>query len=78
MMNFEKDVLLPTLKLRRMRTMTLQVFSIVHKDSPLYLHNLINIEQHSYSFRYQKHCSAPQGKNIYLRYQVFAAKLIVE
>ena len=51
---------LPTLKLRRMRTMALQVFSIVHKDSPLYLHDLINIKQHSYSFRYQNTAVLPQ------------------
>ena len=51
---------LPTLKLRRMRAMALQVFNIVHKESPLYLHDLINIKQRSYTFRYQNTAVLPQ------------------
>ena len=33
--------------------MPLQVFNIVHKESPLYLHDLIDIKQSSFSLRYQ-------------------------
>ena len=55
-----KKSCLPTLKLRRMRAMPLQVFDIVHKESPLYLHDLIDIKQSSYSFRYQNTAVLPQ------------------
>ena len=32
---------MPTRKLRRLRTMILDVFEILHKESPVYLHDLI-------------------------------------
>ena len=51
---------LPTLKLRRMRAMAIQVFNILHKESPVYLHDLINVKHHSYSFRYTNTAVLPQ------------------
>jgi hypothetical protein len=40
---------LPTLKIRRIRTIAIETFKIVNKTSPLYLHDLITIKQSKYS-----------------------------
>lgn len=60
---------LPTLKIRRLRAMALESFKIIHKDTPMYLHDLLNIKTSSYSFRYTNRAELPQvnttkyGKN---------------
>ena len=43
---------MPSLKLRRMRTLALETFRIIHKETPVYLHDIINVKYNSYSFRY--------------------------
>jgi hypothetical protein len=45
---------LPTLKERRLRTMTIEVYKILHQESPSYLHDLIKIKDTKYCFRYDK------------------------
>lgn len=51
---------MPTLKLRRLRTMALEVFKILHKESPVYLHDLICFKNNHYSFRYTRMAEIPQ------------------
>ena len=68
---------LPTLKIRRIRTISIETFKIVNKTSPLYLHDLITIKQSKYSFRYQNTASIPSTRTT--RYGIktfkyFAAK----
>jgi hypothetical protein len=68
---------LPTLKIRRIRTIAIEAFKIVNKTSPLYLHDLITIKQSTYSFRYQNTASIPSTRTT--RYGIktfkyFAAK----
>ena len=53
---------LPTLKIRRIRTIAIETFKIVNKTSPLYLHDLITIKQIKYSFRYQNTASIPSTR----------------
>jgi hypothetical protein len=68
---------LPTLKIRRIRTIAIETFKIVNKTSPLYLHDLITIKQSKYAFRYQNTASIPSTRTT--RYGIktfkyFAAK----
>ena len=68
---------LPTLKIRRIRTIAIETFKIVNKTSPLYLHDLITIKQSKYSFRYHNTASTPSTRTT--RYGIktfkyFAAK----
>ena len=51
---------LPTLKVRRLRSMALETFKIIHKQTPSYLHDLIKIKESSYSFRYTNRADVPQ------------------
>jgi hypothetical protein len=51
---------MPSLKLRRMRTMTLVAFKIIYKETPLYLQNIITMKNNSYSFRYSNLTDIPQ------------------
>jgi hypothetical protein len=53
---------LPTLKIRRIRTIAIETFKIVNITSPLYLHDLITIKQSKYSFRYQNTASIPSTR----------------
>jgi hypothetical protein len=46
---------LPSLKIRRMRTMALETFKILNKSSPEFIQNIITIKEKSYNLRYQKH-----------------------
>ena len=69
---------LPSLKIRRMRTVAIEVFKIINKQGPTYLHNLIEIRNSSYNFRYSNQAILPRprtekyGKNSF-RYS--AAKM---
>ena len=51
---------MPSLKLRRMRTMALVAFKIIYKETPLYLQNIITMKNNSYSFRYSNLTDIPQ------------------
>ena len=42
---------LPSLKIRRLKTIAIETFKIIHKKSPSYLHDLINIKLQNYNFR---------------------------
>jgi hypothetical protein len=42
---------LPSLRLRRLRSMAIEVFKIINKQTPVYLHDLVTIKKSSYSFR---------------------------
>ena len=44
---------MPSLKVRRLRSIAIETFKIIHKESPIYLHDLVNIKKHIYSFRYE-------------------------
>ena len=44
---------MPSLKVRRLRSIAIETFKIIHKESPIYLHDLVNIKKHNYSFRYE-------------------------
>ena len=45
---------MPSLKVRRLRSIAIETFKIIHKESPIYLHDLVNIKKHNYSFRIRK------------------------
>jgi hypothetical protein len=42
---------LPSLKITRLKTIVVETFKIIHKNSPSYLHDLINIKLQNYNFR---------------------------
>jgi hypothetical protein len=42
---------LPSLKIRRIRTIAIETVKIIHRKSPQYLHDLIDIKARSYNFR---------------------------
>lgn len=50
---------LPSLKVRRMRSLAIEVFKIINKDCPVYLHDLIHLKENTYSFRYQNTADLP-------------------
>ena len=62
---------LPSLKVRRLRTFALEVFKIVNKDYPVYLFDLIDIKNTSYSFRYQNKAALPQVRTTSFGLQSF-------
>lgn len=62
---------LPSLKVRRLRTFALEVFKIVNKDCPVYLFDLIDIKNTSYSFRYQNKAALPQVRTTSFGLQSF-------
>ena len=69
---------MPSLKVRRMRSIAIETFKILHKDSPVYLYNLINIKKHIYSFRYEQTAEIPpvRTKRYGLNsFRYYAAKL---
>ena len=50
---------MPSLRLRRLGLLAIQVFKIVNKQTPVYLHDLITIKQSFYSFRYSNIAAKP-------------------
>ena len=50
---------LPSLKIRRLKTIVVEPFRIIHKNSPSYLH-LINIKLQNYNFRSQETAVLPR------------------
>ena len=53
---------LPSLKIRRMRTMALETFKILNKSSPEFIQNIITIKENSYNFRYQNTVDVPRPR----------------
>ena len=51
---------LPSLKIRRLKTIAIETFKIIHKNSPSYLHDLINIKLQNYNFRSQETAVLPR------------------
>ena len=45
---------LPSLKIKSLKTIAVETFKIIHKNSPSYLHDLINIKLKNYNFRSQE------------------------
>jgi len=70
----EKSKLL-SLKIRRIRTIATETFKIINKQSPVYLHDLIQIKQNKYYYRYKKNYSTiPQDidDNVWVKFiQIF-------
>ena len=52
----------PSLQIRRIRTMALETFKIVHNLSPVCLQNLVKFKNSKYSFRYSNILDIPQVK----------------
>ena len=50
--NLLEKAQLPSLRLRRLRFLAIEVFKIINKQTPVYLHDLVTIKKNSYSFRY--------------------------
>ena len=42
----------PSLRIRRLRIIAQEFFKMYNKDGPTYLHDLVEIKEHSYNFRY--------------------------
>ena len=53
---------LPSLQLRRMRTLALESFKIVHGKSPLFLQDLIVLKNNRYNFRYSNTAEVTQAR----------------
>ena len=51
---------LPSLKIRRLRIMAIEVFKILYKQSPVYLHDIIKFKNSNYSFRKGNTVEIPQ------------------
>ena len=51
---------LPSLKVRRMRSLAIEVYKVINKECPVYLQALIHIKNNSYSSRYQNIAELPQ------------------
>ena len=51
---------LPSLKIRRIRTIAIETFKIIHRKSPQYLHDLIDIKARSYNFRSKNTAAVPR------------------
>ena len=53
---------LPSLKIRRMRTIALETFKIINKKSPLFIQDLVIIKNNSYKFRYMNTAEVPRPR----------------
>ena len=58
--NLLKKAKVPSLQIRRMRTMALETFKIMNKLSPSCLHSLVNLRNSKYYFRYNNILDIPQ------------------
>ena len=65
---------LPSLKLRRIRTMALESFKIINKDCPVILHDLLTVKQNHYNFRYHKTVEVPHARTTRFGLQSFRHK----
>ena len=53
----------PSLQIRRMRTMALETYKIINKLAPVCLHDLVHMKNSKYSFRYNNILEIPQIKS---------------
>jgi hypothetical protein len=53
----------PSLQIRRIRTMALETFKIVNKIAPVCLQNLVSVKNSEYSFRYVNVLDVPRVKS---------------
>ena len=51
---------LPSLKVRRLRTIALETFKILHKQCPEFLHDLVNLKSSNYNFRHLNSAEVPR------------------
>jgi len=58
---------LPSLKIRRLRTMAI-TYRIIYKTSPVFIHDIIKIKQNSYNFRYNNRADTPHCRHRTTRY----------
>ena len=65
---------IPSLKIRRLRTVVLEVFKIINRECPVYLQDLITIKKFillEYSFRYQNKAAIPRIRTTHYGLQSF-------
>ena len=60
----EKSKMPASLKVRRLRSIAIETFKIIHKESPIYLHDLVNIKKHNDSFWYENTADVPSVKTV--------------
>ena len=58
--NLLVKALVPSLQIRRIRTMALETYKIVNKLAPVCLHDLVNVKNSKYAFRYSNILDVPQ------------------
>ena len=51
---------MPSLKIRRLRYMGIEVFKILHKKSPEYLHDMVSFSKSNYNLRKENSVSVPR------------------
>lgn len=51
---------LPSLRIRRLRSLAIEVYKIINKQTPVYLHELITKKENSYCFRYKNMMNIPR------------------
>jgi hypothetical protein len=56
---------LPSLEIRRLKTIAVETLKIIHKNSPSYLHDLINIKLQNHNFRSQETAVLPRVSTRY-------------
>jgi hypothetical protein len=54
------NLLEKALQIRRIRTMALETYKIVNKLAPVCLHDLVNMKNSKYAFRYSNKLDVPQ------------------
>ena len=50
----------PSLRIRRLRCMAIEVFKIINKQCPTYLHDIITLKKSNYSFRKDNLAEVPR------------------
>jgi hypothetical protein len=63
MRNYYKKAKVPSLQIRRMRTMALEAYKIINKLAPVCLQDLVHMKNSKYSFRYNNILEIPQIKS---------------
>ena len=58
--NLLEKALVPSLQIRRIRTMALETYKIVNKLAPVCLHDLVNVKNSKYAFRYSNILDVPE------------------
>ena len=53
---------LPSLKVRRMRSVALETYNILNKNGPSYLHDLVSFKHSKYNFRYTNCAELPRPR----------------